>query len=224
MKCCEIMDKAIILAIFLVVISINMSAVSAWNWNTHQEIVESSYYSLPLDMQHNLNLELMKKGSTAPDFLFFDFKYHNYPNSYKKAIYWLNEGQNYYKKGDFYYASYCYGVASHYITDSFAAPHAANVGGSQHISYEINAIFLKPEVIQTSGDLNSKMCSGDLNGEKNWNIWLKTRNTSLIQNDLNQATSTYYSVIYSSMLNLHPIEKNNSKTDFNLKLIYLYAF
>ncbi|MGB9979205.1 zinc dependent phospholipase C family protein [Methanobacterium sp.] len=160
------MNKTIILAIFLVIAS-NISTVSAWDWITHDEIAESNYYSLPEDMQHNLNLDLIKKGSISPDFIFLDFKYHSYPNSYGKAIYWLNKGQSYYKKGDFYYASYCYGVSSHYITDSFSAPHAAGMTGVQHLIYETKASFLKPEVVDVTGSLNSTMYKGDLNGTKN---------------------------------------------------------
>lgn len=216
------MNKAIILAIFLVAVSINISAVSAWDWNTHEEIVESNYHSLPEDMQQNLNLNLMKKGSTAPDFVFFDFKYHSYPNSYEKAIYWLNKGKFYYKKGDFYYASYCYGVASHYITDSFSAPHAAGVGGIQHNIYEIKGSFLKPKMIQIKGDLKSNMYKGDLNGAKSWNMWIKSKNDSLIQNDLDHATGASYNAVYSSLNDAYPIQKNNFQVNNNLELVYIY--
>lgn len=223
MKCCEIMNKTIMLAIFLVVVSINMSSVSAWDWITHEEIVESNYYSLPSDIQHNLNLNLMKKGSMTPDFVFFDFKYHSYPNSYGKAVYWLNKGQSYYKKGDFYYASYCYGVSSHYITDSFSAPHAAGVGGLQHIIYEAKASFLKPDVVNITGNLNSTMYNGDLNGTKSWNMWIKNKNDSLIQNDLDHATGASYNAISGSLNDAYPINENKSENNarFLMPLLYL---
>lgn len=218
------MNKIIILAIFLVAASINMSAVSAWDWNTHEEIVENNYHSLPGDMQQNLDLNMMKKGSLAPDFVFFDFKYHSYPNSYEKSIYWLSKGQSYYKKGNFYYASYCYGVASHYITDSFSAPHAAGVGGLQHNIYEIKGSFLKPKIVQVKGDLKSSLYTGDLNGTKSWELWTKTKNDSLIQNDLNHATGASYNAIYSSISDAYPIQKNSFHINENLELIYLYPF
>ena len=230
------MNKVIIMSIFLITIPLlQIPAVSAWNWNTHQEIVESDYYSLPADMQQNLNLDIMKKGSLVPDFVFFDFKYHSYPNSYGKAAYWLNEGQKYYKNGDYYYASYCYGVASHYISDSFAAPHAAGIFGPNHNLYELKASFLKPEVVNVTGDLNSTMYNGNLNGEKSrtklvfrgpktegfegWNNWIKSKNNSLIQNDLNQATGASYKAIYSSLHNVYPIKENNSSDDTELEFI-----
>lgn len=212
------MNKIILMSLFLITIPLlQMPAVSAWNWNTHEEIVESNYYSLPADMQQNLNLEVMKKGSNDPDFEFFDFKYHGYPNSYEKATYWLNEGQDRYKHGDYYYASYCYGVASHYITDSFSAPHAASMSGSNHILYEAKASFLTPKATQITGDLNSTMYEGDLNGEKSWKRWIKSKDDSLIQNDLNRATGASYNAIYSSIINSYPIEENNSTFDLNLK-------
>ena len=219
MKRWEIMNKAVILAIFLVVVSINMSSVSAWDWISHEEIVESNYYSLSTDMQQNLNLDLMKKGSMAPDFVFFDFKYHSYPNSYGKAVYWLNEGKFYYKNGDFYYASYCYGVASHYITDSFSAPHAAGVGGFQHIIYEAKASFLRPKVVDVTGSLNSTMHNGDLNGTRNWNLWIKNKNDSLIQNDLDHATGASYNAISDSLNNAYPIKENKSENNAKLRFL-----
>ena len=208
------------MSIFLITIPLlQIPAVSAWNWNTHQEIVESDYYSLPADMQQNLNLYIMKKGSLVPDFVFFDFKYHSYPNSYGKAAYWLNEGQKYYKNGDYYYASYCYGVASHYISDSFAAPHAAGIFGPNHNLYELKASFLKPEVVNVTGDLNSTMYNGDSNGEKSWKSWIKSKNNSLVQNDLNHATGASYNAMYSSLSDAYPLEENNSPEDTKLEFI-----
>ena len=214
------MNKVIIMSIFLITIPLlQIPAVLAWNWNTHQEIVESDYYSLPADMQQNLNLDIMKKGSLVPDFVFFDFKYHSYPNSYQKANYWLNEGQKNYKNGDFYYASYCYGVASHYISDSFAAPHAAGIFGPNHNLYELKASFLKPEVVNVTGDLNSTMYNGDSNGEKSWKSWIKSENNSLVQNDLNHATGASYNAMYSSLSDAYPLEENNSPEDTKLEFI-----
>jgi hypothetical protein len=214
------MNKIIIISIFLFALPLlQMPAVSAWNWNTHQEIVESNYYSLPADMRQNLNLEMMKEGSNDPDFKFFDFKYHSYPNSYSKATYWLNKAQKYYKNGNYNYASYCYGVASHYISDSFAAPHAASIRGSDHILYEAKASFLNPEVTRVKGDLNSTMYEGDLNGEKSWNKWIKSKDDYIIQNNLNQATGASYNAIHSSLINAYPIKENKSSNDDKLRFL-----
>jgi hypothetical protein len=165
----------------------------------------------------------MKEGSNDPDFKFFDFKYHSYPNSYGKAEEWLNRGQYYYKIGDYNYASYCYGVASHYIADSFSAPHCAGASGSNHVLYEAKASFLKPEVIQSNEDLNSAMIDGSSSGKADWDDWLKSKNDSDIQNDLNKATSASNNAIRSSIINAYPIEEKNSNpnTSFLMSLMFL---
>lgn len=204
------MNKSLIMCLFLIgVFFVQIPAASAWNWNTHEEIVESNYNSLPSDIQQNLSLDAMKDGSIDPDFKFFDFKYHSYPNSYGKAEEWLNKGQYYYEIGDYYYASYCYGVASHYITDSFSAPHCAGSSGPNHTLYEARASFLTPEVIQSTDDLHSAMNKVSLNGKANWNDWLKSKNNFDIQNDLNKGTSASYNAINGSISNSHPVKKGN---------------
>lgn len=218
------MKTPILTSIFLIlVLFIQIPAASAWNWNTHQEIVENNYNSLPTDIKQNLNLDAMKDGSDDPDFKFFDFKYHSYPNSYGKADEWLNRGQEHYKNGDYYYASYCYGVASHYIADSFAAPHCAGVSGPDHTLYEAQASFLRPEMTNSNGDLNSVMSEGVLSGKSDWNDWLKTKSNLDIQNDMNKATGASYASIYNSLNDAYPIEekKSNSNSEFLMSLAFL---
>ena len=194
------MNKSLIISLFLIgALFIQIPAASAWNWNTHQEIVESNYNSLPSDIQQNLNLNKMEEGSRDPDFKFFDFKYHSYPNSYGKAEEWLNKGQYYYKIGNYNYSSYCYGVASHYISDSFSAPHCAGASGPNHLLYETQASFLTPEVIQSTEDLNSEMNGGRTSGKSDWSDWLKTKSDSDVQKDLDMATSASYSAISQSL-------------------------
>lgn len=217
------MNKLILLPIFLVMVfMVQIPAVSAWDFSTHEEIVENNYHSLPEDIQQNLDLNTMKEGSLAPDFKFFDFEYHSYPNSYQKAVYWLNKGQQYYENGDYQDASYSYGVASHYISDSFSAPHAAGASGPNHVLYEMRASFLKPEMVPSNEDLNSALNNGRLNGQKNWNDWIETKNTLDIQNGLNQATGASYGAIDSSLSDSHLIirEKKDSKTHNGI-LMYL---
>ncbi|WP_414469649.1 zinc dependent phospholipase C family protein [Methanobacterium sp. ACI-7] len=221
------MIKPLIMSLLLIGLFLTgIDAVSAWNWNTHQEIVESNYNSMPVNIKQNLNLDAMKEGSDDPDFRFLDFKYHGYPNSYGKAEEWLNKGQYYYKNGDYYYASYCYGVASHYITDTFSGPHSANYSGADHVLYETRASFLTPQVIQSSGDLSSSMSEGSLNGKSNWNRWLNSKDDSIIQNDLNKATSVSHNAIYGSISTSYsstPVEEKKSlfQNSFSMLLISL---
>lgn len=217
------MNKIIITCLFLLgILFIQIPTVCAWNWNTHEEIVESNYNSLPPAIKENLNLNAMKQGSMDPDFKFLDFKYHNYPNSYQKADEWLNRGQQSYKKGNYYYSSYCYGVASHYISDSFAAPHSAGINGLNHTLYEAKASFLKPEVIGSNDDLNSALIKGQSNGKTRWNNWLNSQDDSYIQKDMNMATSASYNAMYSSIRDSYPLDEKNdeSSTNFLMSLIF----
>lgn len=189
-------------------ISLLMAPSFAWNPNTHYEIVESNYNSMPYDVQQKLSLEDMEDGADDPDFKFFDFRYHSYPNSIIKADYWLKEGRTHYKMGDYKYASYCFGVASHYISDSFDSPHTANIKGYEHILYEAQASLLTPQgsisassVMDYSKESKNDYLSNDLNiilsegyydGKDNWESWIKTDNKNYIKIQLNRATSASY--------------------------------
>ncbi|MGB9937716.1 MAG: zinc dependent phospholipase C family protein [Methanobacterium sp.] len=220
------MIKPLIMSFILICLFLTgINTVSAWNYNTHQEIVESNYNSMPADIKQNLNLNAMKDGSDDPDFRFMDFKNHGYPNSYGKAEEWLNKGQYYYKNGDYYYASYCYGVASHYITDSFSAPHTAGASGPNHTLYEAKASFLSPQIIQSTGDLNSAMSEEQLSGKNNWNNWLKSEDNFIIQSDLNKATSVSYNTMYESINNLdsnkYPVEEKKSSFQNSLSMLLI---
>ncbi|MEG3225360.1 MAG: hypothetical protein BME94_07580 [Methanobacteriales archaeon Met13] len=167
----------------------------AWSGQTHLDIVDLVYYSLSDDVQQNLSLEKMRDGSDDPDYKFFDFSYHRYPASYQKANYWLDRGEGAYKNGDYNQASYSFGVASHYIADSFSAPHCAGRTGFYHFLYEVQGTLLSPQIIYKSGNLKSLLANGQLNGEYSWNSWMMSRSESYVQNDLNQAASASYVAI-----------------------------
>lgn len=210
------MNKLLISLFLIGAFFIQLPAVSAWNFDTHKQIVETDYYSLSPEVQQNLDLNTMKEGSLAPDFNFFDFKYHSYPNSYDKSIYWLNRGQKYYIVGDYNDASYCYGVASHYISDSIAAPHAAGIKGTEHTRYEMEASFLTPQLVPSKGDLKSSLESGCSDGEKSWNKWIISRSDDDIQNNLNEATGASYNAIDSSISSSYFVDnkqKNQESVD-----------
>lgn len=209
------MNKSLIISFFLIAaFFMQIPAASAWNWNTHQEIVESNYNDLPVDMRQNIDLNAMKDGSDDPDFKFFDFKYHHYPDSYYKAEEWLNKGQEYYKNGDYYYASYCFGVASHYITDSFTAAHCAGISGPNHAIYEAKASLLNPQLTQSNEDFKSTMMEGQSSGKADWNRWLSSKDDSYVQNDLNKATDASYNAIYGSINSSYPAVEKNKATNF----------
>lgn len=185
------------LFLFLIIIPITLaSPAAAWTWETHTDIADECYYSLPSDVQQKLSLDAMRIGSNEPDTRFFDFNYHHYPSSHAKATYWLDKGKYSYENGNYNYASYCFGVASHYISDSFCAPHCVNTGTFfYHSLYEIEASFLTPQINDPYRSFNPKRDNVLLEGNNSWNSWMKNRDDFYIQNDLNKAVSASYSAI-----------------------------
>ena len=85
---------------------------------------------MPEDVRSKLSLDEMKNGADDPDTVFFDFKYHTYPYHYPEKASFLLKPENrvtsqWATTGD---ASYCFGVASHYISDGVCGP--THPGGS----------------------------------------------------------------------------------------------
>jgi hypothetical protein len=189
------MRKLILLFIFLTGLIIQLPTAEAWTVNTHYQIIDQVYYSLPADAQHNLNLSEMRQGSVAPDLKFFDFSYHKYPAGYAKALYWLDKGKREYKAGDYGSASYSFGVASHYISDFCSAPHCLGKSGAYHTLYEVQSALLKPQITEANGNLLTSIENGKTQGQYSWNSWIMNRDDSYIQKDLNNAASASYIAI-----------------------------
>lgn len=194
------MKKYIIFTLLAIITVLSASPAMAWSVTNHHDIAEETYYSLPSDVQKNLNLDEMIDGSDDPDTKFMDFKYHVYPYNVGKAKYWLNQGKTSYKKGNYDYSSYCYGVATHYISDGLAGPHFES--GTSHIYhtlYEVRAMFLKAKITYYSGNLDSIFQKNHLKTKESWESWISEGDDSNIQNDLNRAGSTSYSAVYNSI-------------------------
>lgn len=173
---------------------------SAWTWNTHSKIVDSVYHSLPSNIQSKLSLTAMRDGSNDPDEKFHDTRLHSFPSSYDQAKYWLNKGTTAYKSKNYKSASKYLGIASHYISDTFSAPHCVSgESSSKHTSYENAANKLTPQQTTMSGSLYDLMKSGYSAGKYDWSNWLKTKNSYYIQKDLNKATSVSSKAIKSSL-------------------------
>lgn len=194
----KIRIKAIVLLVGVFILLTPTS--TAWSWETHSEIAEAVYNGLPVEVQKNLNLEIMKNASNDPDEIFKDFTYHSYPKSYNKAQSWLDKGKNAYNQGNYDEASYDYGVASHYISDTFSAPHGVSKESSaDHSKYEDQAKKLKPVATYKSGDLNIMMQEGYTQDATSWNEWLQTKNSDIIQKNLNDGASVSLSAIKDSI-------------------------
>jgi hypothetical protein len=186
--------------LFIVVCLIFAPVSTAWTWNSHSKIVDSTYYSLPTYVQSKLSLTAMRDGSNDPDEIFHDNRVHSYPYSYNKAVYYLNQGSTYYKLKKYALASKSFGIASHYISDSFSAPHCVSgETSSQHSSYENQASKLTPHVTFKSGGLNTLMQSGYNSGKIDWSNWIKTRYSYYPQKDLNLAASVTAKAIKNSL-------------------------
>ncbi len=193
------MKKAILMIIFVSVLILQLSPVTAWAESTHYEIIEKTYHALPSDVQSKLSLNLMKKGAGDPDLIFHDFQNHQYPANIAKANYWLNKGKLDYEKGNYNDSSYSFGVASHYISDGCCAPHC-ECGSSHyyHFIYELDAVFLSPQLKNSdhkSEDTNSLLDNDGEFGKLSWEMWVKTKNDTYIQTDLNRAVNACYASI-----------------------------
>ena len=164
-----------------------LQPVSAWAAPNHYAIVEEVYYSLPAEAQEKLNLAEMLNGADDPDYKFFDFQHHHYPASKEKANHWLQKGSEYYENGDYKQASYCFGVATHYISDSVCPPHSGGNSGYDHTSCELQAIILEPHLTDKCGDWSSELLFCDQMSKNAWNSWLNTGDDVHIQYCLNKA-------------------------------------
>lgn len=177
-----------------------MPASDAWSWKTHSAIVDVVYYGLPVDVQQKLDLNIMRDGSNDPDQKFHDFTYHSYPKSYDKAELWLNQGKSVYDNGNYANASYDYGVATHYISDTFSAPHTVSGElSSDHSKYENHAKKLTPIATYVNGDLNTMMYEGKNDGSSDWANWLQNNDDNIIQIDLNRGASASLSAVKNSL-------------------------
>jgi hypothetical protein len=200
------------LVIFFIVIMVFSPTASAWHVITHENIAEKIYYSMPPNVQHNLNLSEMRRGAAAPDLIFKDSKDggHKYPKSYQKAENWLKKGKTAYHEGNYNHASYCFGIASHYISDSYVVTHCANISKSDHKDYERRSKGMKPSTVWYMGNqfkdidpsvagynenLKSELAEAYETGETRWNMWIEKRNMALVQLNLDKATGIAYGAI-----------------------------
>lgn len=192
----NILKMFFLLGVFALV---QITPAAAWSVNNHHDIANKVYYNLPADVQEKLDLDAMRDGADDPDIKFFDFQNHQYPVSYQKAKYWLDQGKYYYNQGNYTYASYCFGVASHYISDTFSAPHSENERSANHALYEMRAAFFTCHISYLNGDLDSIMYDGYLEGKNSWKNWQKNGDDTYIHEDLDKGASASYTAILNSV-------------------------
>lgn len=184
------MKKALLLLILLSILS------SSWNWHTHQSLIENIYYSMPLELQNKLNLTLLKEGSIAPDKDFHDTVLHSYPASYQKSLFYLEETKKSLAQNSYQLASYNFGVSSHYISDSFVAPHCVKGEPSNlHAKFEdIPSYFPNKYCNNLSYSLNETLYLASIQGEKDWQTWLETNSNLIQEKELESASSILFAI------------------------------
>jgi hypothetical protein len=193
------MKKTLIMMLFFVsFIIVQLSPAAAWSVPTHYEIVEQTYYALPVNVQSKLSLDAMKDGADDPDMKFLDYQFHSYPANQVKVDYWLNRGNKDYKNGNYQDASYSFGIASHYISDGACGPHCENNASHYyHSVYEVKAALLTPQINkQSNEDIDSIEKINDSDGKESWESWLTNKNDFYIQNDLDRAGNACYIAIW----------------------------
>src|SRR3989338_5511170 len=175
--------------LFLLILIV--TPVYPWSWDTHQNIVEYVYLGLPIEIQMQLNLTKLKDGAIIPDRDFKDHKKHHYPYSMMEAKKWLENDTD---------ISTNLGIASHYITDSYAAPH--NIFGEkpfQHAAFEKQVSKYYPKVSCKDYNLKIEQLDGALTTSKDWSIWLKTKNIKIPKNEVDEATKMLFSVFLDKL-------------------------
>ncbi len=202
------MKKAIIILLLII------PSVIAWNYETHENIAAlvASNLNITLDISN------VKEGAIAPDKVFKDNVLHHYPPSYKKAVYWLNLAKEQHSSGNIGQASYSFGIASHYITDSFADPHYVSGESSyQHSKFENRGYYnIRTKCSLYTSDINNSLylASKDIH----WQEWLDSQSTSIPESKMEDATRALYS---STLLTFNASCKHQEYTPIIISSIIL---
>jgi len=182
--------------------------ICAWGWPTHQQIAEAGYSSLPLEIQHKLNLTLIQEGAIAPDKDFHDTVLHSYPKSYEKAKFWLELTKQKYLNKEYNNASHSYGVLTHYISDTFAAPHNVKKEDSKlHSQFEKQPDKIKTKCFNKEFELHDELIKATENS-KDWYLWINNKSKEIPQKEVEQAME----LIYPLTLQLFNTNCLNKKT------------
>ncbi len=184
------------IAIFFGFIFLIISPASAWEWTAHKKIVDEVYINLPSDIQKNLKpyISVMKEGSTYPDTIPGDKVNHGYPGSYAKTNVWLDRGKVAYGRRDYKEAAWCFGVASHYISDTHSAPHCGWINDKDKYWQIGNELTPKKHDFQYS-NLNNMLKYGNERGKESLASWNKNEDSGIVQQDLNRGVSASYIAI-----------------------------
>ncbi len=180
----------------------------AWGWKTHQNLVENVYDSFPRELQSKLNITLIREGSIAPDKVFRDNVLHHYPPAYKLALKWFNVSKESFYNNNYDNASYAFGVMSHYITDSFVAPHYIRKEDPKlHSEFErqVSNYIPKIKCEKVDYDLNRSLDEASKHKE-DWEPWLMSKDKLIPEQAAEEAEKLLYSVSLD-LFNTNCVEK-----------------
>ena len=167
----------------------------AWNSKGHNTIVEVVYYNADFNLQQKLNLTLLREGSTAPDLDFHDTALHSYPKSYSRIEKWLKATSENYSMKNYNEASYAFGVASHYIADSFVAPHyISKEPTSLHTEFEkLKDYKTNIKCHNALINLNESLLQASKNKE-DWTNWTLTKDSEIPKKGFGQAVNLMFPI------------------------------
>ncbi|MBI2109864.1 zinc dependent phospholipase C family protein [Candidatus Woesearchaeota archaeon] len=195
---------------YMLLIILLSASVSAWGWQGHPAIAQELVYTI--DTGYNLDFDSLGNGSIAPDRDFHDNVRHHYPPSLNLTLDWLNKTRYYLEIKDYKQASYAFGVVSHYITDSFAAPHYIKKEPYKlHTEYEhqIQGNYLKAECKKDSFNLYEELSKGPAEGPT-WSTWLKTKDPEIPKLSFQKASK----LVYLIALDTFNADCVNKKTNY----------
>jgi hypothetical protein len=175
----------------------------AWEWKTHQDVVQVAFQELPENIQALLNYSKIYDGSTWPDKYrtepdpygrtFPSIPCHVQPGSRDQAEYWIEQAGQAYQENDYENASLDLGIAAHIIADSVTLVH--NISWTDlHYEYEDQGAQLTPA--EPSGiqnfSLEQKLTEYYSGAQAKWQSWLGTRDQAIVQEGVDFAASYTY--------------------------------
>lgn len=172
-----------------------------WYWPRCTSVIEIVFNTLTEDVKEKLDLQAMVDGSNDPDEKFKDLISPHYPESYKRAVGWLYDAEINYDSGNYKRASYCFGIATRYITDTFSAPHCISKNSdknSNNFETVIDETVIDdytPTVNYIPGDLKLLMQKGVEQGKKDWKNWKKSKDPLIPRSEADMGASVTYSVL-----------------------------
>jgi len=181
-------------------------------------VVEKIYYSLDFESQKKLDIDLMKEGSVAPDKVFHNTVLHHYPPTHELSLEWLevmNDSDNF---------SYAFGVLSHYVSDSFSAPHCVSrEPSSLHSDFDSVKYVSKVKCGSYTYDLNESLNNASIQGVKDWTEYVLSYDEDIAKKEIDEGIKVLYGVLLSYGFKCNEFETKITKRGFYIsKRIWIY--